>query len=58
MKKLNTSALEKTQGGGINRDCTILGGLATVAVIGGIFVPSLFGTALTITAAAAVRGCF
>lgn len=58
MKEINVFQMEQIIAGGQNRTCTILGGLAFASFIGGFFVPTGFFAAATITAGAAVYGCF
>lgn len=58
MKKLDLTQMEQISAGGQGRTCMILGGLAFVSFFGGFYSGSGFFAAASITAGAAVYGCF
>lgn len=58
MKKIEIEKLAEIHGGGKNRSCMLMGGLAFGAALGGWWTGWGTATAIVITAQAIVYGCF
>lgn len=58
MRTLNNEELVEIQGGGKNRSCMLMGGLAFGSAIGGWWSGWGVATAIGVTTAAIAYGCF